>query len=672
MRDVTPFGSNISKHAPRWSTIITWNLSGRWPRILASLSALTILALWSTSRLRSQSPESLPASVADYQAYLRAVEFEGLSQHAYAISELQAVWSAVPQSPLTGQAAVLAARSFLELGQAADAAAVLRKYTKETPQPEGLILLARALEGAGDHAAAAAAHQRVFYEYPLSPEAAESETAIGRLKNQLGDGFPPAMPKAMFERAARLMRAGERYKSCSEYEAIASITAGRDRDLARVRALTGNQALLASLSVESPGADAERLYLLHMAARNANSDIPAGRALEELGRKYPKSSWRLEALRSLGNMYLLRNDTSQYEQAFRTCYMSFPPDSQTAYCHWKVTWNEYLKRSPKATAMLREHVEKYPRSEKRAAALYFLGRHVEVLTAYPMSYYAVLSREKLGSKVPTIQRAAKLKSEPKFEPEPGLRVRAERARALEAAGYGEWAEFELKYAAANEGQPFAAALQLAELSARQGAHGRGLRYIKGIARGYLSIPLESAPERFWQLAFPLPYRESLENHSRTQSLDPFIVAGLVRQESEFDPNAISRARAYGLTQVLPSTGRQLSRTAGIAGFTASMLFDPDTNLRLGTMYLKSLLDQHGGNWPETLAAYNAGKSRVTRWLTWAKYREPAEFIETIPFSETREYVQSVLRNADVYRHLYAAARTAPDGNHVANNKDANR
>jgi soluble lytic murein transglycosylase len=200
-------------------------------------------------------------------------------------------------------------------------------------------------------------------------------------------------------------------------------------------------------------------------------------------------------------------------------------------------------------------------------------------------------------------------------------------------------------------------MALAETAARRGAHHVSLRYIKRYAPGYLTIPLDAAPERFWKLAFPMPYRDSLESTSRSRELDPFVVAALIRQESEFNPRAVSRAKAYGLTQVLPSTGREISRRAGVSNFSTPMLFEPEVNLRLGTYYLKSMLDQHGGRWEHTLAAYNAGKSRVNTWVTWAEYREPAEFIETVPFTETRNYIQIVLRNAYVYRRLYGGGAT---------------
>jgi soluble lytic murein transglycosylase len=166
------------------------------------------------------------------------------------------------------------------------------------------------------------------------------------------------------------------------------------------------------------------------------------------------------------------------------------------------------------------------------------------------------------------------------------------------------------------------------------------------------MSLDSAPEKFWRLAFPMPYRKALEEYCRAQMLDPYLMAALIRQESEFNPNAISRANARGLAQVMPGTGKQLSRKLGIPRFRTAMLFTPDTNLRLGTFYLKQLSDELQGKWEAALASYNAGKSHVTTWLAAGNYREPSEFVESIPFSETRAYVQSVLRNADVYRKLY--------------------
>jgi soluble lytic murein transglycosylase len=132
----------------------------------------------------------------------------------------------------------------------------------------------------------------------------------------------------------------------------------------------------------------------------------------------------------------------------------------------------------------------------------------------------------------------------------------------------------------------------------------------------------------------------------------YLLAGLIRQESEFDPNALSRAGAYGLTQVRPSTGRLYARQAGIRRLTNRTLFQPGPNVEIGAAILRGMMSHNGEFVEQTLAAYNAGPGQLTRWLGWNPYREPAEFVESIPFTETRDYVQAVLRNADLYRRLY--------------------
>jgi soluble lytic murein transglycosylase len=95
-----------------------------------------------------------------------------------------------------------------------------------------------------------------------------------------------------------------------------------------------------------------------------------------------------------------------------------------------------------------------------------------------------------------------------------------------------------------------------------------------------------------------------------------------------------------------------ARQAGVARFTTKALFQPAVNLKIGAAIFRSMLDKNNGGLEATLASYNAGPNRAAEWLTWHAYREPAEFVETIPFTETRDYVQAVLRNADVYRRLY--------------------
>jgi soluble lytic murein transglycosylase len=401
--------------------------------------------------------------------------------------------------------------------------------------------------------------------------------------------------------------------------------------------------------------------------------------LEKLAQAYPQSHWRLEALVAVANYYVAHDQPDIAQPIYRTCFETFPSDSESAACHWKVAWSTYLRDPAQAESLLREHLTRYAASDQTSPALYYLGRIAEsksdwptarayydaVSNAYPNYYYAIVARERLetpslltATASPTaaqflsaIQIVNRHAPE-SFDPTPLTKQRIERARLLDTAGLDDLSEAELRFGAKVDGQPQVIAIELADLASQRDAPDQAIRYIKHYAPGYLSMSIDAAPDKFWRLAFPLPYRKSLEEYCRAQMLDPYLMAALIRQESEFNPNAVSRANARGLAQVLPSTGRQLSRKLGMPRFRTAMLFTPDTNLKLGTYYLRQLSDQLQGKWEATLASYNAGKSHVNTWLAAANYREPAEFVESIPFNETRAYVQSVLRNAEVYRKLY--------------------
>jgi soluble lytic murein transglycosylase len=370
---------------------------------------------------------------------------------------------------------------------------------------------------------------------------------------------------------------------------------------------------------------------------------------------------------------------------YRACYESFASEAQGSYCHWKLVWAAYLRRAPEAPEMLRTHLLAFPASEKAGAALYYLGRlaegqddtasakayYTELQKRFPnVYYYAVPGRALLAkpaiSKVATSPEVAKFLESVKFperrsanfEASGITRDRIERARLLVMAALESWAQGELRYAARTDGQGHALAYEMAQIESRRGSPFQALRYIKGFAPGYLFLPFEAAPVEFWRLAFPMPYRSILEKYCKANELDPFLIAALILQESEFNPGAISRAKARGLMQVMVRTGAQLAPRLGIRRLTTGMLYDPEINIRLGTYYFRQMLDQHGGNVEKTLAAYNAGKSRVDRWSLWGEYGEPGEFIETIPFTETRGYVQIVLRNAAMYRRLYGSGSPA--------------
>jgi soluble lytic murein transglycosylase len=476
--------------------------------------------------------------------------------------------------------------------------------------------------------------------------------------------------------------------------AIPQLT-GAEQDLARVRLgvadfqsnhVADAFAFLSALKVDDPEADAERLNYLIRCSRKPDRHADVGQYVTQLEQAHTTSKWRLDALVFLADQARTENDAGTFVPLYQACATSFPTDPMAAHCHWRLAFHSYRTDGADAYDLLRSHVRLYPKSEDINDAVYFLGRleerrndlgaarvcYEELQRRYPKTYYALVARERL--KLPTLQAATPSAATrefldavswparpefPSFSPGELAMTRISRAQALQVTGMNDFAENELKFGAGNDGdQSNVYAFELAKLADERKAPDQALRYIKHYAPGYLYMPFEQAPVKFWQLAFPIPYRYSIDERSHEQSLDPFFVAALIRQESEFNPSVISHANAYGLMQVVPATGRQLARRVGVKRFAAPQLLSADRNIQLGTLYVRDLMNTFAGQEEYVLASYNAGPSRAKLWQGWGPFREQAEFVETIPFHETRTYVQVVLRNADTYRRLYAG--TVPE------------
>jgi soluble lytic murein transglycosylase len=626
----------------------------------------------------------LPA-LADYTAYFLAAAAVAAEQPADVPGVIAKVAAAPVLSPLVSKAALVEAQALNDQGRHADAVRTLVEHYGELAQPDGDLALASSYEAAGDLPHAAAFYQQVYYGFPAADAAQKAGAALVYLQDRIASSFPQPSEQLLLRRGDRLMGARDYARARLEFETMLPKLSGPERDRARVRigaadylrgSVASACAYLEGLEVGESDADAERLYYLAECARRKGDDEQMLRAVKHLGQSYAQSAWRLKALISAANRFLLANRIEDYEPLFAAAWRSFPADAGAPLAHWKYAWASYIRRKHDAEDRLREHVRLYASHPTAAGALYFLGRtaensgdyaaarawHNRLVEVYPNYYYGVLGQKRLAEAnvikaVPALKITDFLSGiafpqnefAGRLEPATETGVRIERARLLRSAGLPDLADTELRFGARSGSQPVLLAMELARSA--DSAY-RGLRAMKSLTPNSLAMPLEGAPKGYWELLFPLPYHGDLMRNARQQGLDPSMVAALIRQESEFNPQARSSANAYGLTQVRPSTGRQLARRAGLRRFSSGMLFQPAVNLRLGTIYLRGLLDQLGGNWEETLAAYNAGKSRVNEWESWATFREPAEFVETIPFTETREYVQSVLRNAELYRRIY--------------------
>jgi soluble lytic murein transglycosylase len=335
-----------------------------------------------------------------------------------------------------------------------------------------------------------------------------------------------------------------------------------------------------------------------------------------------------------------------------------------------------MDRSADADSLIGKFLADHPDSIYTPDALYWLGRLAEqkrnrpIARAYfrklqerfPNSYFALHASTPL--RVLGHGRVAALPvldSIPRISPEreilksvPAAAIPyVQRSIALETIAFDDSAMLELRAAYDATG---AAALELdLARAATNGEHyDSAMAAIRSIYPSIESRAFASAPRDAWTFAFPLPYAAQIRSAARRTGSDPMLLAGLIHQESAFDKSAHSYANAFGLMQLVPETADRYARQLHL-GFSEDRLLEPAYNLRLGSTYFGELMRSfHSAE--AALAAYNAGEDRVTLWQTGQKYAELPEFVESIPFTQTREYVEIVMRNAAIYRRLYGGRR----------------
>lgn len=159
---------------------------------------------------------------------------------------------------------------------------------------------------------------------------------------------------------------------------------------------------------------------------------------------------------------------------------------------------------------------------------------------------------------------------------------------------------------------------------------------------------------FLRKMYPLYHRETIGKYAVAYEVDPFLVVAVIRAESGFRSSAASHKGALGLMQIMPDTGRWIADNLGIEGFAERMLYEPETNIRMGTWYLNSLHREFNGSLPVVLAAYNAGRGRVSSWLEDGTWDGSLESLDDIPYLETRVYVMRVSRIYALYHHIYSS------------------
>jgi soluble lytic murein transglycosylase len=620
----------------------------------------------------------------DYVTYQRAQSFSGLGSADQIVNVLKDFPNRFPDSLLKADATLLYANSLLSSERVIDAIDVLTAGRAQGRADLDLAL-GRAYAKAGDIRNAVSVFQQIIYRSPLT---AEADLAASELKALESSGKLPDVPFSdRRARAEALLRGARWHLAVQELRDLEALAPGREKarldlQLAYALARAGQReparVLLERLRPLSAEQGAERAYRMLEIARGEGNDRGFQQRLRELRTSHSRSQWLDRALVSAANLSLLNQDYASAIARFTELSTRFPSSPRASYASWRASWLIFRQgRLPEAKAAFERHVRTYPSSSDVPAALYWRARIAEdekqldtarawyskLSTRYVNHYYGQQARVRLGKiglggKLPRIElleglpRASSDSVGWRSSDEDVQNMRYLKSKALENAGLFAFAVNEMR-ALAEPARSSWVDIEIARLYQETGQYHRALWTLRAMVPSYFSIPLASLPEPVRAGLFPRPYWDEVCAYSAENGIDPVLTVALIRQESEFNPGAVSSANAVGLMQLLPSTASPIARTSGMADFSSQTLIEPGTNIRLGTRHFGDLLKRFGGRPEYALAAYNAGSDRVKQWLAAGTYRDVPEFVEAIPFSETREYVKAIVRNVDIYRSLYA-------------------
>ncbi|MGC1968258.1 MAG: transglycosylase SLT domain-containing protein [Candidatus Acidiferrales bacterium] len=619
----------------------------------------------------------------DYALYWSAEANLALNHNAEALAQLKRFRHEYPDSVITDEALQALGTAALALSEPAEILNALDAYPQTKEKPALLFLRAEAREQSAQPLQAAADYEAVYLRFPSNEEAREAGEKLGFLRSSLGDKLPAIPIERQIEHASTTFSARQWTEARNEYWHLLPQLTGADRERAELRIMECGVALgagisqIAALTITDPDVDAERYYSIANYYRDIPAETEMSAAIESAAARAPASRWTESALFLGGNYYWVQLDRDRAAAYYKRLSDNFPTSAEALPAQWRVAWIAVLKRAPEAAADLAEHLRRFPGSQFTPDALYWLGRLAEEShnEGLARSYY-----EKLQDRFPqnyfanaaTIRLDA-LGSGPETDPDvlamiPPLPAamtlgaiipaaaenRQARADALRSIAFDASAELELRAAFAATGEP-RLLLEAAQEAVAGGHVGAAIVTIRQIYPQIEWRPFNEVPREVWLTAFAMPFQSSILSRSTQAGVDPMLTAGLIRQESAYDPEARSGANARGLMQLLPKTARRFAKQARVR-YSTPMLFEPDYNIHIGTIYFAGL-KRDFGSVESALAAYNAGEDRVTFWTTGQTYREPAEFVDSIPFTETREYVEIVTRNADIYRKLYGTTQS---------------
>jgi soluble lytic murein transglycosylase len=631
-------------------------------------------------------------AIGDYALFYRAESEAAADKKSTARNDYTTIFTKHSESLKSRDARLRAAENAIATGDPSSAIKELARSV-ESKDADAIYITASAFEAMGKSDQAVALYRRIYYEVPATTASAQAEARLAALNASPKDNAGSFAEER--SRADALYEARQYADSTAAYDQLLARFPEADRlDEVHLRhgvSLLNNkqpvQAItaLGRVSDRNPELRAEALFHQAEALRRASRSAESSATVDRLLAQYTKSRWAVEALYNLAGYLNKQDRESEAATRYRQLLSSYPKSGYAPETSYNLGWFAYRSKNyADAARILEQHLASYRYPETKfigEASLWAakseerLGHKSRALALYDLvneryhyGYHGYIAglraaalrkadpslkaeQAKPGSDLETI-RANVTYFEPVKETADGSEAgRVAKADDLEAIGLDEFAVRELNKALEASPASPRLNLRLAQLYSRRGEPFQATLVLRKAYPDLYSYRDTDMPREAWEIFFPIVAWGTLKQEAKRYGIDPYMACGLIRQESVFNPNAISRVGARGLMQIMPATGQLISKRQGNGAITAADLYNPVLNIKLGMNYLAQMLGEFG-RIEYAAAAYNAGPGRARAWIAARGSMDIEDWIENIPFSETRGYVQGVLRYAANYQRLY--------------------
>ncbi len=629
------------------------------------------------------------SSLGDYAYFLRAESEAANGARKEAQRDYTNVTSKYADSLKAREAKLKSAEMLIGLN---DASAAIKELARlvEAKDADAILLTAQAYEAMGQTDKAVNFYRIIYYETPATTARPKAEERLAALGAAPKDSLAPMDEER--GRADRFFEAKQYWDAAQAYEKLIVAYPNAEqvdevnlrRGISLVESKQPAQAVLPLTKVSNRNAElyTEALYQQARALRSSNRAAESGGVTDRLINQFPRNTRAVLSLHELSNYLSKAGRAAEAGTRNRQMMALFPRSEYAAEASYEIGWAAYQAKSyADAARLFAQHLAsyRYPDSKYLGECAFFGGKAEERLgnRARALALYeAVNARYAYGYHgIMAGRRAAALRNADRnlraeatadtdrmrrniiyYEPakettDDSINIRLSKADDFGVLWLEELATKEVSEAL--EKFPTSPRLNL-RLAQSYASRGDNFQATLILRKGYpdvYSYKDEEMPKEGWEIMFPLFHWETIKQEAKRYGIDPYLAAALIRQESVFNATAVSRVGARGLMQLMPATGQLVSRQQGNGSITTNDLFNPELNIKLGMNYLAQMIGQHG-KFEYAAAGYNAGPGRAKRWVAERGSLDIEDWIETIPFTETRGYVQAIIRYAANYRRFY--------------------